>query len=108
MIDRNPLFAQIPQDMTMKIATIKLLGLSAAIALSLCTFGASAEDSKIEAPYNKDQVKGRVDEAQGKAKEEVGKVLDDKGMEIEGNIQKNTGKVQKGIGDIKQDIKENK
>jgi len=34
----------------MKIANIKLLGLSAAIALSLCSFGAYAEDSKIEPP----------------------------------------------------------
>ena len=94
----------------MKITQVKSIGLSAILALLVCSFSAYAEETKGESPtnINKDQIKGRVDEAQGKAKEEVGKILDDKGMEIEGNIQKNVGKAQKGYGDIKKDIKDGK
>ena len=92
----------------MKLTHIKRIGLSAAIALTVCSFGASAEESKEETHLNmnKDQIKGRVDEVQGKAKEETGKILDDKGMEIEGNVQKNVGKAQGNFGDLKKNIKE--
>jgi len=85
-----------------------LAGLWAGIMLSVCSLSAYAEDSKIAAPMNKDQVDGRVEETKGAVKEVTGKVLDDKGMEVEGNIQKNVGKAQKGYGDLKQDIKEGK
>ncbi len=86
----------------------KLAGLWAGIMLSLCSLSAYADDSKIVAPMNKDQVDGRVEETKGAVKEVTGKILDDKGMEVEGNIQKNVGKAQKGYGDLKQDIKEGK
>jgi uncharacterized protein YjbJ (UPF0337 family) len=94
----------------MKLTHMKRIGLSVVIALSVCSFGAYAEESKEEnyKEMNKDQIKGRVDEAQGKAKEKTGKILDDKGMEVEGNVQKNMGKTHKGLGDIKKDIKEDK
>jgi uncharacterized protein YjbJ (UPF0337 family) len=94
----------------MKITPMKSIGLSAILALLVCSFGVYAEESKEEHPMNmnKDQIKGRVDESQGKAKEETGKILDDKGMEVEGNVQKNVGKAQKGFGDAKKDIKEGK
>lgn len=90
----------------MKHTHNKLNVLSAGFILMLCSLSAYAEDSKIEAPMNEDQVEGRVEETKGTVKEVTGKILDDKGMEIEGNIQKNKGKIQKGYGDIKQDIKE--
>jgi len=92
----------------MKPTHMKFTGLSAGIVLAFCSIGASAAESQVESPVNKDQVKGRVDEAKGTVKEVTGKVLDDKGMEIEGNIQKNVGKAQAGYGDLKQDIKEGK
>ena len=90
----------------MKHTHNKLSVLSAGFILALLSLNAYAEDSKIEAPMNEDQVEGRVEETKGTVKEVTGKILDDKGMEIEGNIQKNKGKIQKGYGDIKQDIKE--
>jgi len=94
----------------MKLTHMKLIGLSAVIAFTVCSFGAYAEESKEETyrNMNKDQIKGRVDETQGKAKEETGKILDDKGMEVEGNVQKNVGKAQKGFGDTKKDIQQGK
>ena len=94
----------------MKQTHLKLIGLAATFALTLCSFGVYAEEAKEESPIhmNKDQIKGRVDEAQGKAKEETGKLLDDKGMEIEGNVQKNVGKAQGNFGDLKNDIKKGK
>ena len=88
---------------------MKLTGLGAAIVLTLCSFGAYAEESQeATPPMNKDQVEGRVGEAQGKVKEATGVILDDKGMEIEGNVQKNVGKVKKGLSDLKDDIKKDK
>lgn len=90
----------------MKHTHNKLNILSLGFILTLFSLSAYAEDSKIEAPMNEDQVEGRVEETKGTVKEVTGKILDDKGMEIEGNIQKNKGKIQKGYGDIKQDIKE--
>jgi uncharacterized protein YjbJ (UPF0337 family) len=98
------------QDINMKITHIKSIGLSAILALLVCSFGAYAEETKDETHLNmnKDQIKGRVDEAQGKAKEETGKLLDNKDMEVEGNVQKNVGKAQKGYGDTKKDIQEGK
>jgi Uncharacterized protein conserved in bacteria len=90
----------------MKLTHNKRNTLCASFVLALCSLSAYAEDSKIEAPMNKDQVEGRVEETKGTVKEVTGKILDDKGMEIKGNVQKNLGKAQKGYGDLKQDIKE--
>ncbi len=86
----------------------KLSSISAGIILAICSLSTYAEDSKVVAPMNKDQVDGRIEESKGTVKEVTGKVLDDKGMEVEGNIQKNVGKTQKGYGDLKHDIKEGK
>ncbi|QPK64545.1 CsbD family protein [Methylomonas sp. LL1] len=90
----------------MKFTQNKSTLLMAGFILSFCGLNAYAENSKIEAPMNDDQVEGRVEETKGKVKEVTGKILDDKGMEVEGNVQKNLGKAQKGYGDLKQDIKE--
>lgn len=92
----------------MKLTHNKFTVLLASFILTLCSLSAYAEDSKIEAPMNEDQVEGRIEETKGAVKEVTGKILDDKGMEIKGNIQKNLGKSQKNYGDIKQDIKEGK
>lgn len=89
----------------MKLNNIKVTGLLAGILLTFCSFGAYAEEIKVETNMNKDKVEGRVEEAKGKVKEVTGKILDDKGMEIEGNVQKNVGKAQAGFGDLKQDLK---
>ena len=47
----------------MKITHMKTIGLSAILALLVCSFGAYAEETKEETHMNKDQIKGRVDEA---------------------------------------------
>jgi len=47
----------------MKITHMKTIGLSAILALLVCSFGAYAEVAKEETTTNKDQTKGRVDEA---------------------------------------------
>ena len=46
----------------MKITHMKTIGLSAILALLVCSFGAYAEETKAETHMNKDQIKGRVDE----------------------------------------------
>jgi hypothetical protein len=56
----------------MKQTYLKLIGLAATFALTLCSFGVYAEE----------------------AKEETGKLLDDKGMEIEGNVQKMSARLR--------------
>jgi uncharacterized protein YjbJ (UPF0337 family) len=99
--------SKFPQPFLQEI-NMKLILKVAGIILALSSFAIYAEESKIEAPMNEDQVEGRVEETKGTVKEVTGKILDDKGMEIEGNVQKNLGKSQKGYGDIKQDIKEDK
>jgi hypothetical protein len=49
----------------MKITHMKSIGLSAILALLVCSSGAYAEETKEETHMNmnKDQIKGRVDEA---------------------------------------------
>jgi len=47
----------------MKITQMKTIGLSAILALLVCSFGAYAEETKEKTHMNKDQIKGRVDEA---------------------------------------------
>ena len=50
----------------MKITHMKSIGLSAILALLVCSFGAYAEETNKEEPHmnmNKDPIKGRVDEA---------------------------------------------
>ncbi|MGZ8160863.1 MAG: hypothetical protein ACXWT4_18960 [Methylobacter sp.] len=47
----------------MKITYMKTIGLSAMLALLVCSFGAYAEETKEETPMNKEQIKGRDNEA---------------------------------------------
>ena len=47
----------------MKITHMKTTGLSAILALLVCSFGAYAEENKEETRMNKDQIKGPGDEA---------------------------------------------
>ena len=92
----------------MKITHMKTIGLSAILALLVCSFGVYAEETKEETHMNKDQVKGRVEESKGKVKEVTGKILNDDEMELEGNVEKKIGKVKAGFGDLKDDIKKSK
>ena len=77
---------------------MKLTSLSAAIVLTICSFGVYAEESQeVTPPMNKDQVEGRVGEAQGKVKEATGVMLDDKKMKEERKSPKECRQGSKGL-----------
>lgn len=89
---------------------MKIIGLCAAVFLTLASFGSYAEEVDGDGTINKDQLNGKVEQSKGKLKEATGVLTDDKDLKTEGNVQKNVGKAQESMGDVKEkmnkDIKE--